>query len=230
VPLSKRQKLFLVIWLCAAVIIICIVTLKRHCPSVGLAFTKARRDFHRLKNRTALPQANDFDARVTLASLLQPGEEQLRWSTARAARIEGYVVSVANGPLELAHCYCARDIHIHVAGRPDAPPREQVVLEITPRMQDWATRQHFLSLPDREPRPASRAWVEGPGGPTDWSEETLQRKLTGRWCAFEGWLFYDSHHAGEAENTAPGEPNNWRATAWEIHPITRIEVWAEARP
>jgi hypothetical protein len=28
------------------------------------------------------------------------------------------------------------------------------------------------------------------------------------------------------ENTAPGRERNWRATAWEIHPITSIEVGA----
>ena len=135
--------------------------------------------------------------------MLQPGDDRERWSQTRAARVEGYVVSLANGPMELTNCYlpCSRDIHIHVGLRPNAPAREQVVLEITPRRQEWARHQ---------------GW--------DWSEETLRGELLGHWCSFEGWLFYDSLHAGEAENTAPGQPGNWRATAWEIHPVTKFEI------
>jgi hypothetical protein len=175
--------------------------LKYHCPASGIAFTKERRDLHRLKNRATLPQASDFDERVTLSSLLRPGDDSWRWSTARAARIQGYVVSVAAARTELANCYCGRDTHIHIASRPNAPPREHVVVETTPRMEAWAR---------------SRGW--------DWSEETLKRELTGRLVSFEGWLLFDAGHAMESENIAPGTPFNWRATAWEIHPLTRLEV------
>jgi hypothetical protein len=41
-------------------------------------------------------------------------------------------------------------------------------------------------------------------------------------CSFEGWLLYDSHHAGKSENNAPGRADNWRATAWEIHPLNQL--------
>jgi len=52
----------------------------------------------------------------------------------------------------------------------------------------------------------------------------LERQLLGRLVRFEGWLLFDSSHAMESENIAPGTPLNWRATAWEIHPVTKIEV------
>ena len=45
-----------------------------------------------------------------------------------------------------------------------------------------------------------------------------------RWCEFEGWLYFDLGHDEESENIAPGNPENWRATAWEVHPITKITV------
>ena len=176
---------------------------KRHCPEAGFWFTGEQREMHRLKNRTAIPQPGDFDNSVTLAKLLQPGDDRERWSQTRAARVDGYVVSVANGPLELTNCYvpCSRDIHIHVGLRPDTPPREQVVLEVTPRVAEWARQQG-----------------------RDWSEENLKRELIGHWCSFEGWLFYDTEHEGESENTAPRTEDNWRATAWEIHPITNFAI------
>jgi hypothetical protein len=36
-----------------------------------------------------------------------------------------------------------------------------------------------------------------------------------------GWLLHDFEHAGPARA--------WRVSAWEIHPVTAIEVWDEAR-
>lgn len=200
--MKKSRKIAFVL-LCLAALGAVAFILKHHCPASGFAFSSERRELHRLKNRTAIPQPADFDNAVTLEKMLQPGDDRQRWSQTRAARVEGYVVSVASGPIELTNCYlpCSRDIHIHVGLRPDAPPREQVVLEVTPRMQEWARHQG-----------------------QDWSEETLRGELLNHWCSFEGWLFYDSHHANEAENTAPGQPDNWRATAWEIHPITKFEI------
>jgi hypothetical protein len=200
--LKKRRLAFIFIF-SAALIATAALILKHHCPASGIAFSTERRELQRLKNRTAIPQPADFDSAVTLTTMLQPGNDRERWSQTRAARVEGYVVSIANGPIELTNCYLpfSRDIHIHIGLRPDAPPREQLVLEITPRMQDWARRQG-----------------------RDWSEATLRGEMLNHWCSFEGWLMYDSHHADESENNAPGRRDNWRATAWEIHPITNFEI------
>jgi hypothetical protein len=83
----------------------------------GLLLTSRARNLHRLKNRTALPQAADFDTTVTLDALLQPGNDRDRWSTDRAARIQGQVIDVAYAGLEATNCYnpCRRDIHILIA-------------------------------------------------------------------------------------------------------------------
>jgi hypothetical protein len=37
-------------------------------------------------------------------------------------------------------------------------------------------------------------------------------------------MFFDDEHDDEAQNTAPNSTNKWRATAWEIHPVTTIQV------
>ena len=199
--MNRSNRTSLTLLLVALITTGLLFILKYYCPASGIAFSKERREFHRLKNRSALPQPSDFDARVTLSNMLQAGEDQSRWSDSRAAAIEGYVTSIAKARPELANCYAGCDTHIYIALRPDAPPRQQAVLEVTPRMEEWARRQ---------------GW--------DWSEETLKRQLPGRWSHFEGWLLFDSQHAGESENMAPGTSDNWRATAWEIHPVTRIEV------
>ena len=202
-----------VVLIVAALTAILAIWFTYRCPASGLALSQGRRDFHRLKNRRFLPQPTNFDSRITLEQLLQPGADQSRWSTSRAARVEGYVVSVTSGPLELVNCFCRRDAHINVALQPQASAREIVVLEVTPAFRD------LIAETNREnSRPASDQAL------TDWSTEMLQKKLTGHWVRFEGWLFYDGQHESEAENTAPGRGANWRATAWELHPVTRIEI------
>jgi len=179
------------------------VLLDRYCPASGLPLTSARRAEHRLKNRVSFPSSQDFGGSVTLAALLQPGGDQSRWSNARAARIEGYAVSVGRAGIEMANCWspCRRDVHINVALRTDAPANEQVIVEVTPHLERWATANGL-----------------------DWSAQTLERSLVGKWVRFEGWLFYDSGHAKESANTFKEGSDLWRATAWEIHPVTRIEI------
>ena len=173
------------------------------CPAEGVAFTPGRREFLRLKNRVGAPMPEEFDERVTLEALLRPGEDRGRWSESRAGRIEGYVVEVVEGGAEAANCfsYVERDIHIHVAPRADAPRTQWVVMEVTPRARRWA---------------AGRGW--------DWKASALKERLVGRRCRFEGWLLFDRQHADESENTAPGARGNWRGTAWELHPVTSIDV------
>ena len=57
----------------------------------------------------------------------------------------------------------------------------------------------------------------------DWSTEGLQ-KLMGHKVKIKGWMLFDFEHIDESENTAPKRRDNWRATAWEIHPVTDITV------
>jgi hypothetical protein len=173
------------------------------CPSAGIAIMGRTRELHRLKNRTAFPQATDFDPLFTLDAWLQPGDDRSRWSIERAARVQGFVIDVWYAGAEGTNCFnpCRRDVHIHIAKRKDAPKNEQVVVEVTPRFRDWAAAQGI-----------------------DWTAQALRGQLMGHWVEFEGWLFFDARHAEEAENTAPGNPENWRATAWEVHPVTKIRV------
>lgn len=198
-----RTRTLLLVGVVFALLIVLWLVLARNCPSAGFALTSRARNLHRLKNRTALPQAADFDSRITLDALLQPGDDANRWSTDHAARIQGQVIDVAYARPEATNCFspCRRDIHILVASRKDAAKNEQTVVEVTPNLQDWATRRGM-----------------------DWSEQTLQAQLVGHRCEFEGWLFFDLGHAEESENTAAHNPNNWRATAWELHPVTKITV------
>ena len=170
------------------------------CPA-NLFLLPGKRAVNSLKNRTTPPTAADFDPRVTLDAMLAPGDDRRRWQHSRAGAIEGYIVRVYDAGAESANCFSGTrlDAHIEVAPRPDGPANERVIVEVTPRMREWA---------------ASRG--------VDWSTATLRSQLTGRRARIEGWLLFDAEHDEESENTRPGHRGNWRATAWEIHPVTAI--------
>jgi len=192
--LTRNRALLLIIIIIATLVVVWIV-LARNCPDVGIALTANARNLHRLKNRTTIPEAADFDSRVTLDALLQPGDDSSRWSNDRAARVQGQVIDVAYARPEATNCFnpCRRDIHIVMAKQNGAAKTEQVVVEVTPNLRES-------------------------------SEQTLQAQLVGHWCEFEGWLYFDAGHAEESENINPQRPDNWRATAWEIHPVTKITI------
>ena len=196
-----RSRILFPLAIVAAVFIIGLLLLSRHCPSAGLALTSKARALHRLKNRTALPQPSDFNQQVSLSELLRPGNDSSRWSTQQAGRIEGYVIDVAYARPEATNCYvpCRRDLHIVVANRKGAPQNEQIIVEITPKFREWAANQGL-----------------------DWSESSIRTQMLDHWCDFEGWMYFDEGHAEESENIAPHHPGNWRATAWEIHPVTKF--------
>jgi hypothetical protein len=176
------------------------------CGMTGDATAPQVRALNRRKNRYATPAPADVDSAVTLAAMLEPGGDRARWDERRGASIVGYVHDVKPGGIESVNCRARdlpdRDTHIELVLDPmsDAGPR-RVIVEVTPR---WRTLM------------ATRR--------VDWSTRALRRDYLGRWVRVTGWLLFDAEHANAAENTAPRRARNWRATAWEIHPITAIEV------
>ena len=162
-----------------------------------------KRAFNALKDRTTTPAPGDFDRTATLEAVLAPGDDRARWSPIRAAALEGIVVRVQDAGPESANCFSAQrvDTHVELAPSADAPPVERLIAEVTPPMRDLAAQRGL-----------------------DWSTATLQQALVGRRVRIEGWLLFDKEHDQESENTRPGWRDNWRRTAWEIHPVTSMTV------
>jgi hypothetical protein len=178
----------------------------RGCPLEGSAVQEYRKESNRKKNRITEPTPTDVDSAVTIAAVLQDGDDADRWSDARAASIVVYVVDVKKGGEETVNCgdraIAHRDTHIDVVE--DSGGQRKVVrmiVEVTPRWRAFRREQG-----------------------EDWSTPALKQRLQGRWVRFTGWLFWDFEHADEAEHTKPGREGNWRATAWELHPVTEIKV------
>lgn len=178
----------------------------RSCPLEGSALQAHRQESNRKKNRVTRPSGGDIDSTATVAALLQSGNDETRWSDTRGASIVAFVVDVMKGGEETVNCGETdsryRDTHIDVVLDPqDQSKAARLIVEVTPR---W------------------RAFMSTQG--ENWTTGSLSQTLEGRWVRFTGWLFWDFEHADEAAHTNPGGENIWRATAWEIHPVTDIKV------
>lgn len=160
------------------------------------------------KNRYTAPQPADFDTRITLQDLLQSADPHA-FSQSNAVRLTGYVLDIKRGGVESCNCKTKdpffRDTHIELtpdATQTDGPYR--IIVEVTPRL---------------------RAKMAARG--VDWSTEGLRKTIKGRNVAITGWLFYDAEHENGSFANDPGDvtgARNWRATCWEVHPVTDIEV------
>jgi hypothetical protein len=176
------------------------------CPPEGNAKNERIRELNKLKNRKEFPGLKDFDTIISLQKILQPGKDLSRWNTNQVARIKGYVYEVKSGGTETCNCKATekdlKDTHIEIILDP---------------MNDGKIRRMIVEI-----TPGFRKIMKERG--MDWSTSSLRDKFLGRWVQVEGWMFYDEEHAYSSENSNPGNGNNWRGTAWEIHPVTKLEV------
>ena len=181
------------------------------CGIEGDAHALGVRALDRLKNRYTQPGPEQIDSRITLAAILAPGNDISRWKVKEGAEIVGYVRDVKHGGIESTNCRARddadRDTHIELVLDPmHSDSSARMIVEVTPR---W------------------RYMMRERGA--DWSTRALRDQFLGRWVKVHGWMLFDAEHQRESENTAPERTGNWRATAWEIHPVTSIEVVARPR-
>jgi hypothetical protein len=122
---------------------------------------------------------------------------------ARGVMIEGYVQRMLRA--------VDGDIHLDVVPRAPGPDESfpYVVAEITPalrRVHHWTYDRLAANL--RPNRGTETPWEGGPA----------RVRLT-------GWLFYDEPH-----EERPVWPRYAEAlSGWEVHPVTRVEIWNDAR-
>lgn len=181
-------------------------TILAQCPPTGDARYAPVRALNILKRRMDAPTTKDIDTSVTLSAMLKPGEDHNRWNNDRGATIKGYVANVKVGGVESVNCHTHdpkyRDTHIELTLTPmNDSESKHVIVEVTPQWREKMAKQGI-----------------------DWSTKTLRKKLLGRWVTVDGWLFFDAEHTNAAKNTAKSGTHVWRATAWEIHPVTKLDI------
>jgi hypothetical protein len=158
------------------------------------------RHLRAMKERAALPPALTAMTVADFAAL--PHDRPLAEVAPlerRGAALEGYVqrmVTATDG-----------DIHFELVAPPrvpDAPDTAYVTAELTPRWRAGRPGWTFESL--------VAALHPNDAGPTPWPSGPLRARLS-------GWLLYDFQY----DQRYGG--HDARVSGWEIHPITRIEVW-----
>lgn len=174
-----------------------------------------------LKNRYIAPATSDMDASIAtpgdMVALAMPHElesvklrsdwpedPEVRAVTAREAKavtVEGYLVRAKEentGSGESCNCHEPKvlfDYHLYLADQPGVGIADAVVVEMTPR---W-----------RELYPT---WGTAENGYEGFA--TIQSHVDER-VRVTGWMLFDEEHLNQV--------GKYRATVWEIHPITAFE-------
>ena len=175
------------------------------CGLTGSSAPPLVKQLNYMKNRSRIPRAKDINPAITLDAVLAAGKDTNRWSDNSAAEIEGFVFDVKPGGIESTNCRAQdladRDTHIEIVrSMEDSGLTRRMIVEVTPRLRSMALARGL-----------------------DWSTQALQA-LKGHRVRIMGWMLFDFEHVDESENTAPKNRDNWRATAWEIHPAMDITV------
>jgi hypothetical protein len=222
------------------------IDLKRwDCPPEGNAKTPDAAARNSLKNRSASELAGLHPTPMNTASFLQHVaafdvqtkatrrkdlsaelRRQLDLLEKQIASFEGYLVLAYAGPPESTNCGSMdlHDWHLELFEKPhDHAPQvgdpTPIICEITPRVQNALFRDNtriqalagFIRAPDMT--------IEPTGHPA--------RKIR-----VTGYLLWDDEHNGIADvgttirsfTAANGYHNPWRSTAWEIHPVIKVEA------
>jgi hypothetical protein len=116
-------------------------------------------------------------------------------------------MDVRSGGIESCNCSATHPddqntlIELALGPKDGASPSQRVIAEITPR---WRNKMYRHGL--------------------DWRTDSLERAIKGKRVRIQGWLLLNPAAIQHSENTAPEREGNLRATAWQIHPITLMEI------
>ena len=188
----------------------------RNCPACGTATDNKHRTLNVQKNRSI---AVTNPQKITVQEIRDPANDQGVFTPNKKVWVTGFVASVDPGGLQET-CNCKRidlrDVHINVVADPSeaSDQSKYVVVEFTPR---WEKTFGF----DDSNYDAMRQAVED--------------KIKNKWVKFDGWMMYDFIHVNASQSTSPSNPVcpndgqqhsgcNWRATPWEVHPVTAYTV------
>lgn len=188
----------------------------------------ARVEIKALDTTSFLQHVSDFDAQTQgkrRKDLTSPQRQQLNALEKQVVSLTGYLVIAYAGPPESTNCGSVdpHDWHLelfekpadHAPGVGDPTP---IVCEITPRTQTSIYRDNIRLQ-------ALAAFIRAP----DLSIEPTGHKAMK--IRVTGYLLWDDDHNGKADVGTTirtiarnGYHQPWRGTAWEIHPVLKIEA------
>jgi hypothetical protein len=193
----------------------------RRCPACGTAKDAKHITLNVQKNRgtkATNPQT------LTVAEIRDPANNNNgKFSPSKKVSVTGFVAGVEPGGMpETCNCTSKkpggrtdlRDVHINIVADPSeaADQTKYVIVEFTPR---WEKTFGF----DDSNYEAMRQLIES--------------QIKGKRVKFSGWMLYDFIHEDASQSIRPNQPVcanfgdkncNWRATPWEVHPVTAYTV------
>lgn len=157
------------------------------------------------KNRWDFPEPAKIK-KMKIEDLIASDADKSKFKAGTPVEVTAYVFNVKKGGQETCNCKTKsiNFVDSHIELTPDSEhtsAKERLIVEVTPRIRSAMTDKGF-----------------------DWSTHGLKNDILGRIVTVQGWLFYDEEHEPQAYATNPHGKGNWRASCWEIHPITSMEV------
>lgn len=189
------------------------------CPAIGSGGIYAQA--YKQKNRLSVPCSYtpmSVDDVVALQGLphavrslpdSDPRSQYLKQMEGNAVRVEGFLAMAKDGGDEGVNCGNSHrlDTHMELVNTDQVDPQtnrpQHIVTEITPWFRGAIPAWTTQGLGD---------FASYLGGYTAPHQSRAPTKVR-----IYGYLFFDEAHAGNA--------GSWRGSAWEIHPITRIEIF-----
>ena len=189
----------------------------RNCPACGSKTRDAKHlTLNVNKNRgTAVTSPK----KITVEAIRDPANNTGKFTPSKQVSVTGFVAGIDPGGMPET-CNCKRpdlrDVHINIVANASevGDQSKYVVVEFTPR---WEKKFHFNDSNYDVMLAAVKAQIEG------------------KFVKFDGWMLYDFIHANASQSTSPNQPAcpndgqqhpncNWRATPWEVHPVTAYTV------
>lgn len=207
------------------------------CTTDGrLDLDDAKKARNRLKNRFTLP-ANITPMTLEQVRAIEPLETKSREMERDGRKFTIYEVQNVDNRFEkmgvsvvgyVKKAFAAgRGESCNCGAREDNQIDAHIELVLYPNEAINETKETFIvEVTERSRRLAAMGLLASNIG-TDWNTTILNDKLVGRWVKFSGWLFYDNDHVSGSWQSDKGDSfgeTNWRATAWEVHPVMGIEV------
>lgn len=174
----------------------------RRCPPEGRTKSGAKptakkQALYREKAKYEIPAEYDT---VSIKDLLAKSKDDADdWYGGVPIAVRAYVQKVFDAGVESCNCYLTGtenlDTRIYLTKGPAYKPH--LVAEVSPRLKE------ILEV----------------------STADLRSLYEGRWVHVSGYLFFDPDHTNICINSG-GKPTSKhpRQTAWEIHPVTKIEL------
>lgn len=162
-----------------------------------------------------MKERRDPPARVQPATIDSMRALPHDWNVGEYSALEGRAVTL-EGYVQRTLWAGDGDIHLELAPAPRVPGGGDtcyVTCEITPRWRQGSPAWQYESLLE--------VFRPNTGGAAPWDSGPRRVRLTG-WRLFD-FQYDETPSASAIAHLAP------RVTGWEVHPVTRIEVWNDAR-